>query len=193
MIMWAMSDRAIPRSLRMIEGFGVHSFRFVNAGEVDVRQVSLAAALGLQSTCWDEAVKIAGATRTSIAATCGGDRRRQSSRVGLGVQIFRRGFAATQPYRRARCDEAHSGGGHSRRIIGRMTLNRNVDNFFAETEQVAFMPSNIIPASISATIPCCRAPVLVSRHAEIATGTSNFHQIPINARAVRSTICSATG
>ena len=99
MIMWAMSDRTIPRSLRMMEGFGVHTFRLVNAeGKCHLRQVPLEArSSALQSTCWDEAVKIAGADpdfhrRDLFEAIDAGD----FPEWELGVQLFDAGPTPTR-------------------------------------------------------------------------------------------------
>src|SRR3546814_17936407 len=108
--MWAMSDRAIPRARRMMEGFGVHSFRFVNAkGKGRFVKFHWKPVLGIQSTTWDEAVKIAGADpdfhrRDLFEAIAAGD----YPQWNLGVQVFDEGWAAKQPYDevgRASCRE----------------------------------------------------------------------------------------
>ena len=172
MMMWAMSDRTIPRSLRMIEGFGVHTFRFVNAeGRGQVRQVPLEArARACSRPAGTRRSRSPAPTRTSTAATCS----RRSTRGDfpewdLGVQVFDEAFAAEQPYDVLDATKLIPEEVLPVEIIGRMTLNRNVDNFFAETEQVAFLPSNVIPGIDFTQRPAAAGPaVLVPRHAEVA-------------------------
>lgn len=184
MIMWAMSDRAIPRSLRMIEGFGVHTFRFVNArGEGRFVKFHWKPVLGLQSTCWDEAVKIAGADpdfhrRDLYEAIEAGD----YPAWDLGVQVFDEEWATQQPYDVLDATKLIPEEDIPVEIIGRMTLNRNVDNFFAETEQAAFLPSNIIPGIDFSNDPLLQGRLFSYLDTQKSRlGTANFHQIPINA------------
>ena len=184
MIMWAMSDRAIPRSFRMMEGFGVHSFRFVNAaGEGRFVKFHWKPALGLQSTTWDEAVKIAGADpdflrRDLFEAIAAGD----YPQWDLGVQIFDEAWAAQQPYDVLDATKLIPEEDIPVEIIGRMTLNRNVDNFFAETEQAAFLPTNIIPGIDFTNDPLLQGRLFSYLDTQKSRlGTTNFHQIPINA------------
>ncbi len=184
MIMWAMSDRAIPRSLRMMEGFGVNTFRFVNAkGEGRFVKFHWKPVLGIESTTWDEAVKIAGADpdfhrRDLFEAIDAGD----YPQWDLGVQVFDEDWAAKQPYDVLDATKLIPEEDVPVEIIGRMTLNRNVDNFFAETEQAAFLPSNIIPGIDFSNDPLLQGRLFSYLDTQKSRlGTTNFHQIPINA------------
>lgn len=184
MIMWAMSDRTIPRSLRMIEGFGVHTFRFVNEkGDGKFVKFHWKPVLGIQSTTWDEAVKIAGADpdfhrRDLFEAIDAGD----FPAWDLGVQVFDEAFAAKQPYDVLDATKLIPEDDVPVEIVGRMTLNRNVDNFFAETEQVAFLPSNIIPGIDFSNDPLLQGRLFSYLDTQKSRlGTTNFHQIPVNA------------
>lgn len=184
MVMWAMSDRGIPRSLRMIEGFGVHTFRFINAkGEGRFVKFHWKPVLGLQSTTWDEAVKIAGADpdfhrRDLWEAIDAGD----YPQWDLGVQVFDEAWAAKQPYDVLDATKLIPEEEIPVEVIGRMTLNRNVDNFFAETEQVAFLPTNILPGIDFSNDPLLQGRLFSYLDTQKSRlGTTNFHQIPINA------------
>ena len=184
MIMWVMSDRAIPRSLRMIEGFGVHTFRFVNAdGKGTLVKFHWRPRLGLQSTVWDEAVKLAGADpdfhrRDLHEAIQAGS----FPEWDLGVQTFDDDFAAKLPYDVLDATKLIPEEVLPLRIIGKMTLNRNPDNFFAETEQVAFMPSNVPPGIDFTNDPLLQGRLFSYLDTQKSRlGTTNFHQIPINA------------
>lgn len=147
MIMWHMSDRTIPRSFRMMEGFGVHTFRFVNdRGRSRFVKFHWKPVLGVHSLVWDEAQIIAGKDtdfqrRDLWEAIEIGD----YPEFELGVQIlepedeFKFDFDildATKLWPEELIPV---------KKIGKMTLNRNVDNVFAETEQVAFHPGNVVP------------------------------------------------
>jgi catalase len=184
MIMWAMSDRAIPRSLRMIEGFGVHSFRFVNAkGEGKFVKFHWKPVLGIESTTWDEAVKLAGADpdfhrRDLYEAIEAGD----FPAWDLGVQVFDEAWAAKQPYDVLDATKLIPEDVIPVEIVGRMTLNRNPSNFFAETEQAAFLPSNVIPGIDFTNDPLLQGRLFSYLDTQKSRlGTTNFHQIPINA------------
>ena len=184
MIMWAMSDRGIPRSLRMIEGFGVHTFRLVNAkGEGTFVKFHWKPVLGIASTTWDEAVKLAGADpdfhrRDLFEAIDGG----HFPAWDLGIQTFDEAFAAKLPYDVLDPTKLIPEEDLPVEIIGRMTLNRNVDNFFAETEQSAFMPSNVIPGIDFSNDPLLQGRLFSYLDTQKSRlGTTNFHQIPINA------------
>ncbi|MDY0746327.1 catalase [Paucibacter sp. R3-3] len=184
MIMWAMSDRAIPRSLRMIEGFGVHTFRFVNAkGESRFVKFHWRPLLGMASTTWDEACKIAGGDpdfhrRDLFEAIAAG----QFPQWDLGVQVFDEAFAAKQPYDVLDATKLIPEEDLPLQIVGRLTLNRNVSNFFAETEQVAFLPSNVIPGIDFSNDPLLQGRLFSYLDTQKSRlGTTNFHQIPINA------------
>lgn len=184
MIMWAMSDRAIPRNLRMMEGFGVHTFRFVNAaGGGKFVKFHWKPVLGMESLIWDEAVKIAGADpdfhrRDLFESIDAGN----FPAWDLGVQVFDEEFAASQPYDVLDATKLIPEEDVPVQIVGRMTLNRNVDNFFAETEQVAFLPSNVIPGIDFSNDPLLQGRLFSYLDTQKSRlGTTNFHQIPINA------------
>ena len=184
MIMWAMSDRTLPRSYRTMEGFGVHTFRLVNdAGQSSFVKFHWKPVLGLQSTCWDEAVKIAGADpdfhrRDLFEAIDAGD----FPAWDLGIQQFDEEFAAAQPYDVLDATKLIPEEVLPVRVIGRMTLNRNVDNFFAETEQVAFLPTNVPPGIDFSNDPLLQGRLFSYLDTQKSRlGTTNFFQIPINA------------
>ena len=184
MLMWAMSDRTLPRSLRTIEGFGVHTFRMVNAaGDTSFVKFHWKPLLGLQSTCWDEAVKISGADpdyhrRDLYEAIDAGD----FPQWNLGIQVFDEEFAAAQPYDVLDSTKLIPEEDVPVRIIGRLTLNRNVDNFFAETEQVAFLPTNVPPGIDFSNDPLLQGRLFSYLDTQKSRlGTTNFFQIPINA------------
>ncbi len=183
MIMWAMSDRAIPRSLRMMEGFGVNTFRLINAeGVATLVKFHWRPALGTQSTCWDEAVKIAGADpdyhrRDLYEAIEQGD----FPEWELGVQLFSQEEADALPFDILDATKLIPEEDHPIRVIGRMTLNRNPDNFFAETEQAAFLPTNIVPGIDFSEDPLLQGRLFSYQDTQLSRlGTVNFHQIPIN-------------
>jgi catalase len=184
MIMWAMSDRALPRSLRMMEGFGVHTFRFVNAGgESRFVKFHWRPRLGMQSTLWDEAVKISGADgdyhRRDLweAITTG-----NPPEWDLGVQVFDDAFAEAQPYDVLDATKLIPEEDLPLIIVGRLVLDRWPDNFFAETEQVAFLPSNVIPGIDFSDDPLLQGRLFSYLDTQKSRlGTANFHQIPINA------------
>ncbi|MDO9372761.1 MAG: catalase [Ferruginibacter sp.] len=183
MIMWTMSDRALPRSLRMMEGFGVHTFRLINAeGASHFVKFHWKPLLGVHSVAWDEAQKISGKNsdfhREDLwkAIESG-----NFPEWELGVQIvpeadeFKYGFDlldATKlipeelvPVRR----------------IGKMTLNRNPDNFFAETEQVAFNPGHLVPGIDISNDPLLQGRLFSYSDTQLSRlGTHNFQELPIN-------------
>ncbi len=184
MIMWAMSDRTIPRSLRTIQGFGVHTFRLVNAkGASTFVKFHWKPKQGLQSTVWDEAVKIAGADpdfhrRDLFEAITSGD----FPEWELGIQAFDQAFADSLPFDVLDPTKIIPEEMLPVRPIGRMVLDRWPDNFFAETEQVAYCPGNIVPGVDFTNDPLLQGRLfsyLDTQHSRL--GTSNFHQIPINA------------
>ena len=147
MLMWAMSDRAIPRSFRFMEGFGVHTFRLVNAeGRSTYVKFHWKPKRGLQSVVWNEAVKINGADpdfhrRDLWDAISQGN----FPEWELGLQLFdddfadRFAFDVLDPTKLIPEEDVPV------RRVGRLVLDRVVDNFFAETEQVAFCTQNIVP------------------------------------------------
>ncbi len=183
MLMWAMSDRTIPRSLRHIEGFGVHTFRLVNAkDESTFVKFHWRPSLGAASTLWEEAVKIAGADpdfqrRDLWEAIDGGDFPEWT----LSVQAFDQATADKLDFDILDPTKLIPEEIVPLTPIGRMVLDRNPANFFAETEQVAFHPGHVVPG-----IDFTPDPLLQGRlHSYIDTqlsrlGGPNFHEIPIN-------------
>ena len=147
MVMWIMSDRTIPRSFRFMEGFGVHTFRLVNAeGKSTFVKFHWKPKLGLQSVVWNEAVKINGADpdfhrRDLWDAIESGD----FPEWELGLQLFDEEFADEFDFDVLDATKIIPEEDVPVRRVGRLVLDRNVDNFFAETEQVAFCTQNIVP------------------------------------------------
>ncbi len=184
MIMWIMSDRTIPRSFRFMEGFGVHTFRMVNAdGKSTFVKFHWKPKQGLQSVTWNEAVKINGADPdyhrrdlwTSIEA---GD----APQWELGLQLFDEKFAEQFDFDILDATKIIPEELVPVRIVGRLVLDRNVDNFFAETEQVAFCTQNVVPG-----IDFSNDPLLQGRNFSYLDtqlkrlGSPNFTDLPINA------------
>jgi len=184
MLMWAMSDRTLPRSLRMMEGFGVHTFLLVNeAGKTHFVKFHWKPKLGLQSTIWDEALKLQAADndyhrRDLFEAIDSGN----FPEWELGIQVFDKAFADAQAYDVLDATKLIPEEDVPVRIIGRMVLDRNVDNFFAETEQVAFCPGNIVPGIDFSNDPLLQGRLFSYLDTQKSRlGTTNFHQIPVNA------------
>lgn len=183
MIMWAMSDRTIPRSLRMIEGFGVNTFRLLNDdGSPTFVKFHWRPKLGTQSTCWDEAVKIAGADpdyhrRDLYEAIDKGD----FPEWEFGVQLLSQEEADALPFDILDATKLIPEELVPIRVIGRMVLNRNPDNFFAETEQAAFLPTNMPPGIDVSEDPLLQGRLFSYQDTQLSRlGTVNFHQLPIN-------------
>ncbi|HUS63575.1 MAG TPA: catalase [Kofleriaceae bacterium] len=184
MVMWAMSDRAIPRSLRMMEGFGVNTFRFVDAaGKSTFVKFHWRPRLGTQSVLWDEAVKISGADpdfhrRDLWEAIDGGDLPEWDFAVQLFTEEQANGFDfdvldATKVVPEELVPLRH---------VGRLVLERNPDNFFAETEQVAFCPANVVPGIDFSNDPLLQGRIFSYLDTQLSRlGGPNFHEIPINA------------
>lgn len=184
MLMWAMSDRTIPRSFRMMEGFGIHTFRLLNAeGKSTFVKFHWKPKLGIQSTVWDEALKLQAADNDyhrrdlweSIASG-------NFPEWELGMQLFDQEFADAQPYDVLDATKLIPEEVIPVRIVGRMVLDRNPDNFFAETEQVAFCPANIVSGVDFSNDPLLQGRLFSYLDTQKSRlGTANFHQIPINA------------
>ncbi|HXD34677.1 MAG TPA: catalase [Pyrinomonadaceae bacterium] len=183
MIMWAMSDRAIPRSLRMMEGFGVHTFRFINArGKARFVKFHWKPLLGVHAVLWDEAQKISGKDpdfhrRDLWEAIENGDYPEWE----FGVQIVEEkdehsfDFDLLDPTKLIPEEIVPV------QRIGKLTLNRNPDNFFAETEQVAFHTGNIVPGIDFTNDPLLQGRLFSYLDTQlIRLGGPNFHEIPIN-------------
>ena len=183
-LMWVMSDRGIPRSLRMMQGFGVHTFRLVNdAGQSHFVKFHWTPKLGTHSLVWDEAVKIAGADsdfhrRDLWDAIEAGEYPEWE----LGFQVFTEAQAEAFSFDVLDATKLIPEELVPVTPVGRMVLNRNPDNFFAETEQVAFCTAHVVPG-----IDFSNDPLLAGRiHSYIDTqitrlGGANFHELPINA------------
>ncbi len=184
MLMWVMSDRAIPRSYRMMQGFGVHTFRFVNAqGESRLVKFHWNPILGTHSQVWNEAVKVSGADpdyhrRDLWEAIDAG----HGPQWELGVQVFTEDQAEGFSFDVLDATKIVPEELVPVVPIGRMVLDRNPDNFFAETEQVAFCAAHVVPG-----VDFTNDPLLAGRiHSYVDTqisrlGGPNFHEIPINA------------
>ena len=184
MVMWIMSDRTLPRSLRMIEGFGIHSFRLVDAeGASTFVKFHWRPVLGLQSTVWDEAVKIAGADpdfhrRDLFEAVSAG----KPPAWDLAVQLFTAEQAEQFPFDHLDSTKLVPEELVPLKVIGRMVLDRWPDNFFAETEQVAFCPSHIVPGIDFSNDPLLQGRLFSYLDTQLSRlGSPNFHQIPVNA------------
>ena len=184
MVMWTMSDRAIPRSFRFMEGFGVHTFRLVNAaGESTFVKFHWKPKLGMQSVVWNEAVKINGADpdfhrRDLWDAINSGD----FPEWELGLQLFDDEFADSFDFDVLDATKIIPEELVPVRRVGRLVLDRTVDNFFAETEQVAFCTQNIVPG-----IDFTNDPLLQGRNFSYLDtqlkrlGGPNFTHLPVNA------------
>jgi len=184
MLMWAMSDRAIPRSYRMMQGFGVHTYRLVNAkGASQFVKFHWNPKAGTHSLVWDEAVKISGADS---------DFHRRDLWEAIEAGAYPEWELGLQVFTEEQADSFSFDVLDATKIVpeelvpivpvGRMVLNRNPDNFFAETEQVAFCVAHVVPG-----VDFSNDPLLAGRiHSYVDTqisrlGGPNFHEIPINA------------
>ena len=183
MIMWVMSDRAIPRSLRMMEGFGVHTFRFINENGIShFVKFHWKPLLGIHSVAWDEAQNISGKDsdfhrRDLWEAIESG----AFPEWELGVQIIpekdehKFEFDLLDPTKLIPEEIIPV------QRIGKMTLNRNPDNYFAETEQVAFHPGHLVPGIDFTNDPLLQGRLFSYTDTQLSRlGSPNFHEIPIN-------------
>lgn len=183
MVMWAMSDRAIPRSYRMMEGFGVHTFRFVNEqGKGRFVKFHWKPVLGVHSLVWDEAQKLGGKDpdfhrRDLYEAIEMGN----YPEYELGVQMideedeFKFDFDVLDPTK-VWPEELIPV-----KIIGKMTLNQNPTNYFAETEQVAFHPGHVVPGIDFSNDPLLQGRLFSYTDTQLSRlGGPNFHELPIN-------------
>ncbi|MBT2186777.1 catalase [Sphingobium sp. H33] len=184
MIMWTMSDRAIPRSYRTMEGFGVHTFRLLDAdGKSTFVKFHWKPKQGLQSVVWNEAVKINGADpdfhrRDLWDAINGGD----FPEWELGVQLFDDAFADSFDFDILDATKIIPEELVPIRVVGRLVLDRVVDNFFAETEQVAFCTQNVPPGIDFSNDPLLQGRNFSYLDTQIKRlGGPNFTHIPINA------------
>ncbi|MDB5869710.1 MAG: Catalase [Polaromonas sp.] len=183
MLMWTMSDRALPRSLRMMEGFGVHAFRFINArGDAFLVKFHWKPKLGVHGLAWDEAQKISGKDpdfhrRDLWEAIEAGN----FPEWELGVQIIDAGreddlgLDILDPTKLIPESQVPV------QIVGKMVLNRNVENFFSETEQVTFHPGHLVPGIDFSNDPLLQGRLFSYTDTQISRlGGSNFHELPIN-------------
>ncbi|KFF25773.1 catalase [Chryseobacterium vrystaatense] len=183
MIMWVMSDRAIPRSLRMMEGFGVHSFKFINEeGKVHFVKFHFKPKLGVHSVAWDEAQRISGVDpdfhkRDLWEAIESG----AFPEWDFGVQLIpeedehKFDFDLLDPTKLIPEEEVPV------ELFGTLTLNRNPDNFFAETEQVAFHPGHLVPGIDFSNDPLLQGRLFSYTDTQLSRlGSPNFHEISIN-------------
>ncbi|MEO7988939.1 MAG: catalase [Chryseolinea sp.] len=183
MIMWAMSDRAIPRSLRMMEGFGVHTFRFINEeNKSTFVKFHWKPLLGVHSVLWDEAQKISGKDsdfhRRDLWEAI---EKGAFPEWELGVQLVpekdehKFEFDLLDPTKLIPEELVPV------QRIGKLTLNRNPDNFFAETEQVAFHPGHLVPGIDFTNDPLLQGRLFSYTDTQLSRlGSPNFHEIPIN-------------
>ncbi len=184
MVMWIMSDRTLPRSLRMIEGFGVHSFRLINAaGESTFVKFHWRPALGLQATIWDETLKLSGADpdfhrRDLFESLTQG----RPAEWEFAVQLFTQEEADSFPFDHLDATKLIPEELVPLQVIGRLVLDRWPDNFFAETEQVAFCPSHLVPGIDFSNDPLLQGRLFSYLDTQLSRlGSPNFHQIPVNA------------
>jgi catalase len=184
MIMWIMSDRTIPRSLRMMEGFGVHTFRLVDAaGASTFVKFHWRPKLGLQSVIWDEALKINGADP---------DFHRRDLWEAIEAGDFPEWEFCLQTFTQEQADGFDFDVLDATklipeeliplRVVGRMVLDRNPANFFAETEQVAYCTSHVVPGIDFTNDPLLQGRLFSYQDTQLKRlGSPNFHQLPINA------------
>ena len=183
MLMWTMSDRALPRSLRMMEGFGVHAFRFLNIrGDACHVKFHWKPKLGVHGLTWDEAQKIAGKDpdfhrRDLWDAIESG----HFPEWELGVQIIDAGKEAELGFDILDATKLVPEAQVPVQIIGKLVLNRNPDNFFAETEQVAFHPGHLVPGIDFSNDPLLQGRLFSYTGSQLSRlGGANFHELPIN-------------
>ncbi|WP_417730955.1 catalase [Rosistilla oblonga] len=183
MLMWVMSDRAIPRSFRMMEGFGVHTFRMINKkGEAQFVKFHWRPTLGTFSVIWDEAMKISGADpdfhrRDFWNAIESGNYPEWE----LSVQVFSEDQANEFDFDVLDPTKLIPEELVPLTPLGKMVLDRNVDNFFSETEQVAFCPSHVVPGIDFSNDPLLQGRLFSYLDTQLSRlGSPNFHQIPVN-------------
>lgn len=183
MVLWTMSDRALPKSLRAMEGFGIHTFRLVNAeGKGRFVKFHWRPTIGAASLLWDEAQKLAGKDpdfhrRDLWDSIDMGDYPEWE----LGVQIVEEEDEHSFPFDILDPTKIIPEELVPITMLGKMTLNRNPDNFFAETEQVAFCPGHIVPGIDFSNDPLLQGRLFSYTDTQISRlGGPNFHEIPIN-------------
>ena len=184
MLMWIMSDRAIPRSFRNMEGFGVHTFRLINAtGKSTFVKFHWRPKFGLQSVVWDEALKISGSDpdyhRRDLWNSINGGNFPEWE---LAVQLFDEKFVERFEFDVLDATKLIPEEQIPLRVIGRMVLDRNPTNYFSETEQVAFMTQNVVPGIDFSNDPLLQGRNFSYLDTQLSRlGSPNFAQLPINA------------
>jgi catalase len=183
MVLWLMSDRAIPRSFRMMEGFGVHTFRFIDSGGIS-RFVKFhwKPLLGVHSVVWDEAQKISGKDPDFLRRDLW-DSIEQGNypEYELGVQVVEEDREHEFDFDLLDATKLIPEELVPVERVGRLVLNRNPDNFFAETEQVAFHPGHVVPGIDFTNDPLLQGRLFSYTDTQlIRLGGPNFHEIPIN-------------
>jgi catalase len=183
MIMWVMSDRAIPRSFRMMEGFGVHTFRLVDAkGTARFVKFHWKPKLGVHSVLWDEALKISGKDpdfhrRDLWEAIAAG----AYPEWELGLQVIEEADEHTFAFDLLDPTKVVPEELVPVERVGRLVLDRNPDNFFVETEQVAFHPGHLVPGIEFTDDPLLQGRLFSYTDTQLSRlGGPNFHEIPIN-------------
>jgi catalase len=183
MLMWLMSDRAIPRSYRMMEGFGVHTFRLVNArGVPHYVKFHWKPKLGKHALAWDEARKLGGADPDFLRRDLWeAIEQGNCPEWELGVQLVDEAKAATLGVDLLDPTKLLPEELVPVLVVGRLVLNRNPDNFFAETEQVAFNPGHVVPGIDFSADPLLQGRLFAYTDAQMSRlGGPNFHELPIN-------------
>jgi catalase len=182
-VMWLMSDRAIPQSYRMMEGFGIHTFRFVNAkGEYKFVKFHWKPLLGVHSLVWDEAQKIAGKdpdfNRRDLWENI---QNGHPAEYELAVQVLDPADEFKFDFDILDATKLWPEEVIPAQRVGKLTLNQNVTNFFSETEQVAFCPANIVPGIDFTNDPLLQGRLFSYIDTQLSRlGGPNFQQIPIN-------------
>ncbi len=182
-IMWVLSDRALPRSYRMMDGFGVHTFRFVNEqGKARFVKFHWRSTLGASSLVWDEAQKLAGKdpdfNRRDLweAIEMG-----EFPEYELGIQVVEEEDEHRFDFDLLDATKVIPESIVPVRIVGKMTLNRNPDNFFSETEQVAFHPGHVVSGIDFTNDPLLQGRLFSYIDTQINRFSSaNFNELPIN-------------
>ncbi|HXD42991.1 MAG TPA: catalase [Ramlibacter sp.] len=183
MLMWIMSDRAIPRSYRMMEGFGVHTFRFINAkGVAHFVKFHWKPKLGKHALVWDEAQKIAGKDpdfhrRDLWEAIVHGS----FPEWELGLQLIEESKAGSLGFDLLDATKLIPEEIVPVLTVGKLVLNRNPDNFHAETEQVAFHPGHVVPGIDFSSDPLLQGRLFSYTDSQLSRlGGANVHELPIN-------------
>ena len=183
MIMWVLSDRALPRSYRMMQGFGIHTYRFVNEqGKSRFVKFHWKPLLGVHSLVWDEAQKIGGKDpdfhRRDLAEAI---EKGAYPEYELGVQIIEEEDEHKFDFDILDATKLIPEELVPVRPIGKMVLNRNPDNYFAETEQVAFQPANVVPGIDFSNDPLLQGRLFSYADTQMhRLGSANFANLPIN-------------